>query len=149
MRTERELSSEEHSELVAMLPDAYKLLGFKEETHQGHSVEVIAKIDNLVGELLVKNMSDDDANSTAFTLGFLLGEIWRDSFEWEWRYIAQDNGFASYGVVSPDKSFVYFAMKDIYQLLIDSNDELNIMLLFNMVKAGSLPKTEKKYISLG
>ena len=149
MASERNLTSKEISELNAMLSKEYKLIDLDENAIPNNNVDVVAQIDKTLSALRLQRLPDDKANSIAFTLGFLLGEKWREAFGWDWRFITQDNGFSSYGVVRPDKSYVYFAMKDIYQLLIDRRDELNILLLFNMVKANSLPETKKKYVSLG
>jgi hypothetical protein len=52
--------------------------------------------------------------------------------------------------VPPDRSFVYFAMNDVYQLLSDETAELNLLLLFNMVAAGEMPPASShEYVSLG
>lgn len=56
----------------------------------------------------------------------------------------------NYGVVPPDRSFVYFAMQDVYELLVSDTAELNLLLLFNMAAAGDLPPaSSREYVSFG
>jgi hypothetical protein len=42
------------------------------------------------------------------------------------------DGFEGYGVVPGDSRFVYFAMQDVYDLLVGEAGELNLFLMFNM-----------------
>jgi hypothetical protein len=149
MPSERTLSPDEFSELNSMLPEAYKLLGFDENSLPNDNAKVVQKIDQTLGELRQQNLSEEEANNIAFPIGYLLGEKLRETVGWQWRYVTQDDGFESYGVVSQNKSHVYYAMNDVYNLLLQADDELNIMLLFNMIKSKAFPKRREKYISLG
>ena len=150
MASERALSSDELAEFNALLPDAYQLLGLQAAPQPGDSAQVVGHIDRTVDRLRRQQIPDGQAKDIAFALGYLLGEQIRATVGWHWRYVTQDNGFTSYGVVSPDRSYVYFTIKDIYDLFRIPEDELNLALLFNMILAGSLPKgNNKRYVSLG
>jgi hypothetical protein len=60
------------------------------------------------------------------------------------------DGFEGYGVVPGDSRFVYFAMQDVYDLLVGEAGELNLFLMFNMVAAGNVPPASPhEYVSLG
>lgn len=106
-------------------------------------------IDELVGRLRADSPGGERAAELARALGSLLGQQWCSEFGWEWRLVSLP-GFESYGVVPSDSRYVYFAIKDIYDLLISETDELNLLLLFNMVAAGNLPPASgHEHVSLG
>ena len=57
--------------------------------------------------------------------------------------------FEGYAVVPADRRFVYFPVQDIRHLLREAG-ELNLLLLFNMVAAGSVPPaSDRDYLPLG
>ncbi len=151
MATERLFSTEELEDIPELLSQAYELLNLNEASLPETAVEIVEMIEAAVDDLRDEELSEEEATNLAFPLGYLLGEQVRKTVGWEWRYVTQDNGFESYGVVRPDKAFVYFAMKDIYDLLLNSEDELNLVLLFNMITGDALevPGAKRLYLSLG
>ena len=82
-------------------------------------------------------------------LGSLLGQQWCSEFGWEWRMVSLPK-FSGYGVVPADSRYVYFASKDVYDLLISETDELNLLSLFDMAAAGNLPPASgNEHMTLG
>jgi hypothetical protein len=148
MPDERELSAEERRELEGLLPKAYRLAGLdREPIPAPHAV--VRAINEFVRQLRADLPGGDQAAELALTIGCLLGQQWCGEFGWEWRLVSLP-GFEGYGVVPPDRRFVYFPMQDVYDLLISESDELNLLLLFNMVAAGNVPPASAhEYMSLG
>jgi hypothetical protein len=148
MPDERELSTEERRELEGLLSQAYRLVDLDPELVHAPRAAVRA-IDELVGQLRADAPHAEQAVELALTLGCLLGQQWCSAFGWEWRVVTLAR-FEGYGVVPSDSRFVYFAMQDVYDLLISEADELNLLLLFNMVAAGNLPPASAhEHVSLG
>jgi hypothetical protein len=148
MPDERELSAEERRELEGLLPEAYLLVGLDPESVPAAGV-VVRAIDDLVGRLRTDAPGGERAIELSLTLGCLLGQQWCSEFGWEWRLVTSGR-FKSYGVVPADSRFVYFAMKDVLDLLASETEELNLLLLFNMVAAGNVPPASgHEYVSLG
>ena len=103
----------------------------------------------MVGRLRVDAPGEDRAIELSLSLGCLLGRQFCSEFGWEWRQVTL-NGFEGYGVVPVDRRFVYFAMQDIYNLLVRDTEGLNLLLLFNMVSGGDVPPASShQYVSLG
>jgi hypothetical protein len=146
---ERELYPEEVAQLDEMLPEAWRRVGIDPiaAPAPGDTVEAV---NELVRRLRSDGVDQAQVTDIAFTLGYLLGEQWRAEFGWEWRHVTYDDGFTGYGVVPADRRFAYFVMNDLYHLFTDPDDELNLLLLFNMVREGVLPADDaRKYVSLG
>lgn len=139
MVEERELSPEEVAELELMLPEAYRLMGV--DLSQVSPVTVVGAVDETVGRLRAESQDAEHAENIAFALGYLLGEQWRVELGWQWRYVKLDDGYEQYGVVSPGRRPVYFAIQDLYSLLTEPDDELNVLLLFNMATADMFDST--------
>lgn len=145
---ERELRTEERRYLEGLLPQGYRLVGLDREPVPAPRA-VVRAIDELVGRLRADSPGGERAAELARALGSLLGQQWCSEFGWEWRLVSLP-GFEGYGVVPSDSRYVYFAIKDIYDLLISETDELNLLLLFNMVAAGNLPPASgHEHVSLG
>jgi hypothetical protein len=146
MPDERELRAEERRELDGLLPQAYQLVGLDPEPVPAAGV-VVRAINDLVGRL--RTDAPGGAIELSLTLGFLLGQQWCSEFGWEWRLVTVGR-FKGYGVVPADSRFVYFAMQDVYELLVSETEELNLLLIFNMVAAGDVPPASShEYLSLG
>jgi hypothetical protein len=147
MPDEPELSAEERRELYRLLPEAYRLTGLDPESVP--AAVVVRTINDLVSQLRTDAPSGQRAIELSLALGCLLGQQWCREFGWEWRLVTVGT-FQGYGVVPADSRFVYFAVKDVYELLVSKMDELNLLLLFNMVAAGEVPPASShEYLSLG
>lgn len=145
---ERELTAEERQELEGLLPEAWRLVGLDPESVPAAGV-VVGAINDLVGRLRTDAPGGERAIELSLALGCLLGQQWCSEFGWQWRLVTSDR-FEGYGVVPADSRFVYFAMQDIYNLLVRDTDELNLLLMFNMVAAGDVPPaSDHEYVSLG
>ncbi len=148
MTQERELSAEEVSELNGMLPEAWRLLGIDPAAAPSPR-DTVSAVNEFVGRARGDGMDRERAIELSFVLGALLGEQWRTELGWQWRLVTLGR-FQGYGVVSADRRFVYFAMNDLHHLLIDADDELNLLLLFNMAREGTLSgEVGRGYVSLG
>ncbi len=145
---ERELRAEERRYLQGLLQQAYRLLGLDPEPVPPPRA-VVRAIDEVVGRLRADHPGGERAAELAGMLGTLLEQQWCSEFGWDWRLVSLRR-FESYGVVPPDSRFVYFATKDVYDLLISETEEVNLLLLFNMAAAGNLPPASAhEHITLG
>jgi hypothetical protein len=126
---DRELEADERAEIQGYLLRAGRLTGLAPETAPSPAV-VVRAINETVRHLREGRPGSSDAESFSIMLGCLLGEQWRAEFGWEWRLVTED-GVGRFGVVPADRRFAYFPMSDIYRLLTDIEDELNLMLAFD------------------
>lgn len=76
---------------------------------------------------------------SALQLGCLWGQTVCDRLGWEWAAVSLEPGSESYGVVSPSRSHVVFPLHYLHELLSDPERDHTSLLLYNMLKAGSLP----------
>jgi hypothetical protein len=82
---------------------------------------------------------EDGRSMTAISLGCLWGQAVCDRLGWEWAAISLEPGSEFYGVVSPSRSHVIFPLHYMQELLGDPERDQTSLLLYNMLKAGSLP----------
>jgi len=93
---------------------------------------------------------EDGMTMTAITLGCLWGQAVCGQFGWEWAAVSLEPGAEFYGVVSPSRSHVVFPLHYMQELLSDPERDHTSLLLYNMLKAGSLPPASPgKYSALG
>jgi hypothetical protein len=83
--------------------------------------------------------SEDGRTMTALCLGCLWGQTVCDRLGWEWAAVSLEPGAEFYGVVSPSRSHVVFPLHYMQELLSDPDRDQTSLLLYNMLKAGSLP----------
>lgn len=140
MPNERELDRDEISELTSYERQAHSLL--PADFIDVEPKEVVGAIKIAIQTLRARKMTHDEVTDVAFALGYLYGEQLRKKFGWNWRYVTQDNGFESYGVISADKAFVCFSIKSVYELLLDPQKDNASLLLFNMIDGGNIPEPE-------
>jgi hypothetical protein len=76
---------------------------------------------------------------TAISLGCLWGQAVCDLLGWVWAAVRLEPGSEFYGVVSPSRSHVVFPLHYLQELLGDPERDQTSLLLYNMLKAGSLP----------
>jgi hypothetical protein len=82
---------------------------------------VVRAIEDLVSRLRMDAPGGERAIQLSLTLGCLPGQQWCSEFGWEWRLVTAVR-FKGYGVVPADSRFVYFPMKDIYELLVSETE---------------------------
>lgn len=145
---DRELAADEREEIQNCLAQGYRLAELDPQGSAEPDV-IVRAINELVRDLRADRPQDQQVIEFSVALGALLGEQWCRELDWEWRVVifGQDEG---YGVVPADRRYVYLPLQDIYQLFLREEDELNLMLLFNLVADGSLPPAaDRQYVSLG
>ena len=140
MPTERTLTPDEQEGLRELLDEAQTILG--PTVNYDDSDSVVATIKAVIEQLRRKQVDESTANDYAFPLGYLYGEQLCKEKNWYWGHVTQDNGFQSYCVISPDKAYICYSIKDVYDFLLDSNKENSSRLLFNMIKDGNLPAAQ-------
>jgi hypothetical protein len=82
---------------------------------------------------------EDGMAMTAITLGCLWGQAVCGQLGWEWAAVSLEPGTEFYGVVTPSRSHVVFPLHFMQELLSDPERDQTSLLLYNMLKAGSLP----------
>jgi hypothetical protein len=145
---DRELAADERAEIQGYLLRAGRLTGLDPQTAPSPAV-VVRAINETVRHLREGRPGTSDAEAFSIMLGCLLGEQWCAEFGWEWRLVTED-GVSRYGVLPADRRLAYFPMSDVYQLLTDAEDELNLTLLFNRQADGALgPAEAGQYLTVG
>jgi hypothetical protein len=80
--------------------------------------------------------------TASLIIGCLWGQTVCDRLGWEWAVVRLGPEWEGFGVVSPNRSHVVFPLQYVRQLLADLNRDQTSLLLYNMLKAGSLPPAE-------
>src|SRR5947208_4828076 len=110
------------------------------------------KITKVIDEHLFKKKKNNKEAllELASQLGCLYGNILRDEVGWEW-CIVNDEGDEFLGIGPADKSVMLAPIGYIHsQMTAPASGDNASMLLFNMIKGGTIPKGEPdEYVSLG
>jgi len=110
------------------------------------------KIAEFIDEHLHKKKESDDQSliGLASQLACLYGNILRDEMGWEW-WIVKENGGEFLGIGPADKSAMLTPVGYIYsQMTAPASGDNTSMLLFNMIRAGNLPKGKPgEYVRIG
>jgi hypothetical protein len=78
-------------------------------------------------------------SKAALCFGCLWGQTICYELGWEWAAVSLEPGAEFYGVVSPSRSHMVFPLHYLQDLLSDPERDQTSLLLYNMLKAGSLP----------
>lgn len=111
-------------------------------------VEVVAGVDDFVGrwrkgfrppaELI------DDEDEARFSLGSVWGAQLVNQFGWEWTNVDFGDDGSAVGVVSPDRSLAIYPFDFMGECFDDPECDPTILLSFNMLLEGNIPKMKKK-----
>jgi hypothetical protein len=87
-------------------------------------------------------------------MGQALGTLWGESvcreLGWEWAEIVRGEQLVGVGIVSPTRSLVICPVPYIRRLLADRTSDPTSLLLYNMLKAGSIPEGQAgSYTAIG
>ncbi|HVS39847.1 MAG TPA: hypothetical protein VMS17_30090 [Gemmataceae bacterium] len=93
----------------------------------------------------------EDGEQARLLFGSLWGEQIVKQFGWQWAKVTfHDYGDATaFGVFSPDRSLAIYPLDFMLGCIRDSNVDVTAMLSFEMLRAGQVPKMNKKsYINV-
>ena len=128
---------------------ALRLLGLKPSAS---AEQKMTKLTNVIDQYLYGKKKKDEAAvlDLASQLACLYGNILRDEMGWEWRIVNAD-GDEFLGIGPADKSVMLAPVAYIHsQLTAPGSGDNTSMLLFNMIKGGSIPKGKpNEYVSIG
>jgi hypothetical protein len=88
----------------------------------------------------------EDGEEARLIFGSLWGEQLVKEFGWQWAKVTfhdYDDSFA-YGVFSPDRSMAIYPLEFLLGALREPTVDVTVMLAFNMLKVGKIPKMKKK-----
>ena len=88
-------------------------------------------------------------DDVALGLGCLWGQAVCDLLGWEWASVRLGPEWQDYGVVPPGRSHVIFPVRYVRGLLADPGRDRTSLLLYNMLRAGSLPPSDKGFHKMG
>ena len=83
--------------------------------------------------------NEEGETHTMLNLGCLWGQAVCDQLGWEWAAVTLEPESELYGLVTPSRSHVIFPLHYMQELLSDPEKDQTCLLLYNMLKAGSLP----------
>jgi hypothetical protein len=150
MPKERKLSEDELNEIQRLAEEVFSWIPKPESPDDPE--QVIEAIDEYVVKLKnieKRKFSKDQATDIAFQLGPRWGEEMRRALGWDWINFQDDRGGEAYAVAAPDRSVICFPMETIYRKLLERAPDVTIMLIFNMIKGGSVPGKPGSYHSIG
>ncbi len=128
---------------------ALRLLGLEPSAS---AEQKMTKITKVIDEYLYGKEKKDEAAvlDLASQLACLYGNILRDEVGWEWRIVSAD-GDEFLGIGPADKSVMLAPVAYIHsQLTAPGSGDNTSMLLFNMIKGGTIPKGKAdEYVSIG
>lgn len=150
MSKERKLSEDEFSEIQRLAGEVFDWIPKPE--NPGDPEQVIEAIDHHVVQLKKvekRRFSKEEATDIAFQLGPRWGEEMRRALGWDWINFQDDRGGEAYAIAAPDRSVICFPMDTIYLKLLQENPDVTMMLIFNMLKGGTVTGKPGSYQSPG
>lgn len=130
---ERSLDREERSELDHLIEEGAQQIT---EDRRSSPQIIIRRIREFIDEQRESTLDDDVREDLSYCLGALWGEQLCRELGWDWvalKYTDTSNEYTA--VVSPDRSFVYFPMNWVYELITEPDKENTLGLVFNMLRA--------------
>jgi hypothetical protein len=148
--TERPLQPVEEEDIQLSIKRGYKHLNLSPEKTSIEKVQTgiaLALEEVLSSE---KRPTPKAIEDLAINLGSLWGQTICDCLGWEWSYVTLDENGA-YAVVSPNRSHMVAPMDFILEQLQNQSAEENTsLILYKMLKAGSLMKARpRSYVMVG
>jgi hypothetical protein len=148
--TERPLQPVEEEDIQISIKRGYKYL--KLDPRKTSAEKAQAAIAHALDEVFLSNKKPTPKaiEDLAMNLGSLWGQTICDSLGWEWGYVTLDENGA-YAVVSPNRSHMVAPMDFILEQLQNQSAEENTsLILYKMLKAGSLMKAKpRSYVLVG
>jgi hypothetical protein len=86
----------------------------------------------------------EDTEQARLFFGSLWGEQLCRQFGWEWARVEFADGSATFGVVSADRSLAIYPLDFMLGCMRDPGVDVTVMLSFNMLLAGSVPKMPRR-----
>jgi hypothetical protein len=142
LKTDRPLTDDERQEVAGWLN--FALRAYNLDASEGYSdylQDLLRRsIDGFRSWEEPRRVAKLDTASLA--MGCLWGQTICDLLGWEWASVRLGAEWEDYGVVSPNRSHVVFPLRYFRKLLSDPESDQTSKLLYNMLKAGSLPPAE-------
>ncbi len=146
-KTDRPLNTDERKEVDLFVAEGFKRLGLEPATGSDEVQQAI--LDRLCAEVGLSGHSSEERLSLYLELGCLWGQTLCTVLGWEWALVSLDEN-EYYGIVTQNRSHAIFPLHYIKELLEDPDKDQTSLLVYNMLKAGDLPKAEAgQYAILG
>lgn len=119
-------------------------------TAHERALDTIRRIGALVDEVRRGSRPAPENQDIELGLGVLWGEQLRPTVGWSWVHLTYPDGFASYALVSPDRSFSCFPLNRLSDLLRGRLSLNTSVGLFEAIAGGVLPpRREGAYLVVG
>lgn len=150
-KSDRPLTDEERGEVEDCLGRALGWFGGSADTASPDQLQQwIYETINALRSKPPAERLEGDMRMTSLNLGCLWGQAVCDRLGWEWVAVSLEPESEFYGVVTPSRSHAIFPLHYMQELLSDPKREQTSLLLYNMLKAGSLPPAQPgEYSVLG
>jgi hypothetical protein len=146
--TEQDIPNEIMGPIKNCANDALKVLGA--DLAKADPPTVVEAIDDFAyrwqrGETPPNDVVED-SEAARLIMGSLWGEQLIKQFAWQWARVTFHDHCDSVaiGVFSPDRSLAIYPHDFMRACLNDKNVDVTVMLAFNMLQAGTIPKMESK-----
>jgi hypothetical protein len=151
---ERTLTHRDQKELDELIEQGLELLGgtpgmndhFPEDPDD--VVAIATAIRAYVDDFRVQG-GNQNAEQIAFAIGALYGDVLARELEWTWVLLDVGQG-PLFGIVPSDRSVAMRPQLFLFRLLSNQHSDNTTLLVFNMLRAGQMPKAApKSYSELG
>ncbi len=128
--------------------DALKVLG--DDFTQADPTTVVNAIDDFAFRWQKGDRPPTDVVEDGQQARLIFGSLWGEQlvkqFGWQWAKITfhDHNDSKAFGVFSPDRSLAIYPLDFMLGCLHDPGMDVTVMLSFNMLKAGTIPRFEPK-----
>jgi len=146
--TEEPIRSDTLARIKGCANDAIQVLGGN--LAEADPATVVEAIDNFAYRWQKGDRPSADIVEDGEVARLIFGSLWGEQldkqFGWQWAKVTfHDYGDSgAFGVFSPDRSFAVYPLDFMLGCLRDPNVDVTVMLSFNMLQAGTIPRMKEK-----